>query len=484
MLASVQAAGANRSLGPAVAGLAAAHPGQSGVLLVDTGEDALRLRDALIESATRTIDAQYYIWNSDVSGRYMAARLLAAAGRGVEVRVLLDDVNVAGRDATIAALAEHPNVEIRIYNPNDGRSGMLRWFGFLREFSQLNRRMHNKSFTVDGAVSIVGGRNIGDEYFDLHPGKNFRDRELLVAGPVVDEVSRGFEDFWNSEWTHPVEKLAGGPVPLDGDLAAVAGEMKSLGYTPEADPGTRIVTDTLPALLWAPVRAVLDAPPTEEAVEASDSIQPVAAEIRRLITSAREEVLVESAYFILGDEGLEDAARLHESGVDMRVLTNSLASNDLVTNHSGYARRRESMLDAGIELHELRPDAPACRRLVTLSTVCAQQPAFSLHSKSIVVDRRFVYVGSFNVNLRSTYLNSETALIVDSPELAEQIAKSIVELQEEENSWRVTRGADDDLQWVTRVDGVEVRDTREPMTETWRRIGSRVFRLFPMEKYL
>ncbi len=479
-------AAAEGELRQATGALATAHPGQSGVLLLDTGIEALRQRDALIEAATETIDAQYYIWNSDASGRYLAARLLVAAERGVRVRIILDDINVGGRDEVIAQLAAHPNVQVRIYNPTAAREGFMRTLGFIRDFSQVNRRMHNKSFTADDAVTIVGGRNVGDEYFDLDPETNFRDRELLAVGPVVDDVRAGFEAFWNSAWTQPVEMLATADREVDivEMLTAAAGEVIALGYQVPSNLAGGISAEVLPALLWAPARLVFDTPPTAQEIEDSDAQQRVALELRRLVGAARREILVESAYFILGDESLAEAARLHAAGVNLRALTNSLASNDLVTNHSGYARRRAAMLDAGIELFELRPDAAACRRLVTVSRACGSGPAFSLHSKSMVLDRRVVYVGSFNLNLRSTYLNSETALIVESPELAEQVATSMEELLRPENSWQVLRRKGGGLEWVTQVDGREVRETHEPMTSFGRRFNSGFYRLFPLEKYL
>lgn len=478
-------------LAQTIASASAAHPGTSGVLLVDTGREALAERDALIDSAVRTIDAQYYIWNSDASGRYLAARLLAAAERGVRVRILLDDINIAGRDAVLEALAGHPLVEVRIYNPAAARTGVRRLFGFVREFSRLNRRMHNKSFTVDRAVSIVGGRNIGNEYFDLDPHKNFRDREILVAGPVVADVTAGFEAFWTSRWTLLASTLADGVLSPEqlaaalGRLDGAAAELSTLGYVPPA----RMDADTyapalLSRLLWAPVQLVLDRPPNREAMDDSSEPQAVAVALHGLEMSARSEVLIESAYLILDDDMLAEMAQLVARGVSIRALTNSLASNDLVTNHSGYARHRRSMLDSGMELFELRPDAAACQRLVTTASGCTEGREFSLHSKSLVVDRRTVYVGSFNVNLRSTYLNSETALIIHSPVLAGRVADSILELMAPDSSWQVLRSASGGIEWRTETADGPVIVKHEPMTGFWRRVESRVLRMFPLEKYL
>lgn len=480
-------------LGRAVKAASAGHPGTSGVLLVDTGSSALDERDALIEAAAHTIDAQYYIWNSDASGRYLAARLLAAAERGVRVRILLDDINIAGRDAALVALAAHPRVEIRVYNPTAARSGVARLFGFVREFSRLNRRMHNKSFTVDRAVTIVGGRNIGNEYFDLDPVSNFRDRDILAAGPVVAEVAAGFEAFWTSRWTQLASTLAiDAPLSPEqlkaalGRLDGAADELRALGHelpAVRADPGT-YATGLPDRLLWVPVRLVFDLPPDQDGMADSSQPQAVAMALRALATSAQREILIESAYLILDEQTFAEAGMLTARGVRIRALTNSLASNDLVTNHSGYARHRREMLDSGMEVFELRPDARACQRLVVTAGGCADEREFALHSKSLVVDRRTVYVGSFNINLRSTYLNSETALIIDSPVLAERIAQSIEELMAPDSSWQVLPRSSGGIEWHTETADGPVVVTREPMTGFWTRFKSGFFRLFPLEKYL
>lgn len=462
--------------------------GASGVGLLDTGADALRVRDLLIQAARDRIDAQYYIWNADASGRYLAARLLAAAGRGVRVRVLLDDVNLALDDPVLASLLAHPNVAVRVYNPLPGRRGAARVLSFLGDFGRLNRRMHNKSFTVDGVVTVIGGRNVGDEYFDLDPAVNFRDRELVAVGPVVAGVGDAFEAFWQSPFTTPAADLATprvtGAQAATALVAATLPAVAAAGYSAPPAPGDWFRRRVLGELVFAPVRLVWDPPPEPATAADADRPQPVAMALRELVAATRQEVLVESAYFILGDESLAMASALAGRGVRLRALTNSLASNDLVTNHSGYARRRPAMLRAGIELHELRPDAAACLRLVTVSPACTVAPGFSLHSKSLVLDRRVVYVGSFNLNLRSAYLNSETALIVESPELAARVAASIEELLAPASSWEL-RLAAGGLEWRGRSDdGREVVARREPASTGWRRLQSRFYRLFPLEKYL
>jgi putative cardiolipin synthase len=481
------------SLAGVLAQASAKHPGNAGLLLIDTGSEALSERDALIDAATRTIDAQYYIWNADASGRYLAARLLVAAERGVRVRILLDDINIGGRDAALADLAAHPRIEVRVYNPAAARSGLRRLWGFAREFSRLNRRMHNKAFIVDGAVAIVGGRNIGNEYFDLDPAMNFRDREVLAAGPVVAGVTEGFEAFWTSRWTWQVSSLAGGsPGPQEiaearARLDLAGAELEALGHglpAVRADFGS-YATRLLPRLSWAPARLVIDLPPDGDGTMADSSQrQAVAQALDGLARSAQREILLESAYLILDADTLAAARQLTARGVGIRALTNSLASNDLVTNHSGYARNRRAMLASGLELFELRPDAAACQRLVVAAGGCANGREFSLHAKSLVVDRRLVYVGSFNINLRSTYLNSETALIIDSPALAARIGASIEELMAPDSSWQVRQRSSGGLEWRTGTASGAVVVTHEPMTGLWRRFQSRFYRLFPLEKYL
>lgn len=466
------------------------HAGQSGFIVLDLGKDALLERLALIEAAERSIDLQYYIWNSDSTGSYMAERVYAAASRGVRVRILLDDINTQGRDAVMSFLDSHPAIEVRIYNPVAARAGARRLFGFARDFGRLNRRMHNKSLTVDGAAAIVGGRNIGDEYFDASDELNFRDRDLLGVGPVVGQVEQAFDLFWNSPWAYPIASLTKATLTAeeaqDRRARAIhAGvDLAQRGYHPVREflPAQAQFASTLQRLVWAPALLVHDVPPVGSDLPDPSAVQPVAQALAELVGSAQHDVLIESAYFILGDLALERFAQLKARGVRLRALTNSLASNDLTANHSGYARRREQMLQSGFELHELRPDAASCRALA--SDRCAEGAIFGLHSKSIVFDRRIVYVGSFNVNLRSAFLNTETALLIESPVLAEQVANSIEENMDAENSWRVSSDEKGHIRWITAREGVEEVRMHEPATGRWRRFQAAFYKLFPLEKYL
>jgi len=484
---SAYAAPQATSLGRAAAAAAADHPGQSGFLILDSGRAALLERLLLIETAQRSIDLQYYIWNSDSTGRYLAERVLAAAERGVRVRILLDDINSPGRDAAMAFLDAHPAIEVRLFNPIAARSGLGRVLGIAGDFARVNRRMHNKSLTVDAAVTVVGGRNLGDEYFDASAELNFRDRDLLAVGSVVGQVASAFDVFWNSRWAHSITALTTATLSPAAALerrteaiqAGASLERRGYPLVREAQPAQ--FAATLARCVWAPARLVYDMPLTGDPSDTSTA-QPVARALAELAGAARQEVLIESAYFILGDAALARFAQLRAQGVRLRVLTNSLASNDLATNHSGYARRRRQMLRAGFELHELRPDAVACRALT--SQPCAAGAIFGLHAKSAVFDRRIVYVGSFNVNLRSTFLNTETALIIESPALADQVAQAIEANLRAENSWRLVADAKGHIRWFTTREGVEEVSTHEPATGLWRRFQVGFYRLFPIEKYL
>lgn len=475
------------SLGALSIGAARAHPGQSGFLVLESGRQALLQRALLIEAAERSIDAQYYIWNSDESGRYLACRLYAAAERGVRVRIVLDDMNVAGRDSVMAALDRHPRIDIRIFNPSPNRGGMGRWLAFASEFQRLNRRMHNKALVADAAFGIVGGRNIGDEYFDLHAQVNFRDRDVLAAGPIVREVSTKFDAFWNSPLAYPIGMLtpeavaAVDPVALFEPNCIPANEAIRTLQGATRTPGAldARLARTLAGLTWAVAELVFDPPATGDET-GSDEPQRSALALAALVQQAREEILVESAYLILGDAQLEMVETLRGRGVRVAALTNSLASNDLTTNHSGYARRRKAMLVAGMELYELRPDAADCVVWIEGRDDCGHATV-SLHSKSAVFDRSTLYIGSFNLNLRSIYLNSETLLLIHSPALAGQVAAAIEAALAPANSWQVSRDANGQVRWSA---GPGQEWTHEPATGFWHRFKSGLFGLVPMEKYL
>ncbi|NQY25679.1 MAG: phospholipase D family protein [Piscirickettsiaceae bacterium] len=475
----------NTSLGKLSATASVHYPEESGFLLLNTGKDALLKRVVLLDFAEQAIDLQYYIWNSDKSGRLLAHKLLLAADRGVHVRLLLDDFSIAGRDGLLFLMNSHPNIDIRIYNPNAARKGMVRkLLGFIGDFGRLNQRMHNKSFIVDNSVAIVGGRNIGDEYFDLNHELNFRDRDLLAAGPVVAEVSQSFDAYWNNDRAFSITHFFKAP--------ALGSEVQAFRKKVEE----KVLQDDLAILssnidlnlwfsdmIWAPAEIVYDQirPINDNDHNVRKS---VANALRKMAKNASVEVLIESAYLVPGDEGVTLLKELTDRGVKVTALTNSLASNDLTTNHSAYVRRRKELLRNGAELFELRPDAQSCQHLVVIPYSCDNDTLFGLHAKSIVFDRKAVFVGSFNLNQRSIYLNSELALIIYSPELAEIIAEDIEQNLLAENSWHVVLDKKGNLQWKGIKEAASIEYSHEPETGFWRRFNSGFFSLFPVEKYL
>ena len=460
--------------------------GQSGFYLLNSGQEAFLSRAALIESAEQSIDAQYYIWSNDGSGRYLAGRLLLAADSGVQVRLLLDDFNAESIGELFAALGTHSNIQIRIFNPARSRSGWGRWVSFLMDFDRINRRMHNKTFVVDGAAGIVGGRNIGDEYFGFDSGRYFRDRDVLAMGPVVDGMMDNFQAYWNSPWAYPVSALYP-DVPAEADVAAALDGLRHQARTQADIPapapagrtqGRTALTGLLEQLTIAHGEVVFDLP-FETMDEPAETPRRSARMLQQLVQATDQEILIESAYLILAEEQLKLLDVGERKELMVAALTNSLATNDLVTNHAGYARWRDYMLEQGIRIYELKPDAEACEQWLTTDGFCATGQV-SLHSKSVVFDRSTLVVGSFNVNLRSIYLNGETVLIIHSPELAEWVARDIQSVMERQNSWEVSLDEGGDTQWRS---GGEVYES-EPTVGWWRRAKSRFLSWLPIEKYL
>lgn len=459
----------------------------SGYYVLDAGDEALRLRAAMVDAAEHRLDAQYYIWANDQSGRYLAGRILRAADRGVKVRLLLDDINLAPVADLMRQLNHHPGIEVRVFNPSSGRDGVGRWLSLIRDFQRINRRMHNKALIADGVAGIVGGRNIGDEYFGLHEQRYFADRDVFALGPVVADMEAGFSAYWSNRWSFPIQEL----YPASFSAQEVAASLNALRHSteetgdwpfavPESPEAARVELNQFAGhLQWAEGELIFD-PPAEDMDQPADQPKQTARALYDLAQTAREEILIESAYLVLAEQQLAKLASLPAfDRLRIVALTNSLASNDLVTNHSAYARWRRAMLERGIELYELRPEAPICLQWLKDRGFC-ENGQVSLHSKSVVIDRETVVIGSFNVNLRSIYLNGETLLIVRSPKLADQMADKMMQAIKPWNSWHVTLDENGDTLWL----GSDGPFHDEPRVGWWRRFTSSVLSLLPIEKYL
>lgn len=384
---------------------------------------------------------------------------------------------------------------MRVYNPftSRGSFGLSQVLEFIGDSQRLNRRMHNKLWVADNAMAVIGGRNLGDEYFDASGEVNFSDLDMLVAGPVVAEISRSFDAYWNSEWAVPIQAFVA-PVPAPETLARFeqglrkriegfrdtdyARALREGGLGPTLHSGRITLT-------MAPVDAFADLPEKVAAGSEAAESRPVFAErVRPLIAAASQELILISPYFIPSTEGLAALGALARRGVKVRVLTNSLASADVVPlAHSGYARHRESMLAAGLELHEMRPE-----RLETIRSRLGQSSGAYLHTKAIVIDRRHVVVGSMNLDPRSRRSNTEIGLLADSPELGTTIGRLFDDAVQPTRAFRVSLATPPtpsaDLLWATEENGRSVLYDEEPLVGFWRRLFSRLLGLVAPEDLL
>jgi putative cardiolipin synthase len=461
---------------------AANHPGQSGFVLFPDGPRAFTVRIAMTELAEQTLDLQYFAWEADVTGRILAERLVRAADRGVRVRILVDDLNLQGRDAVVAALDAHPSIEIRLFNPFAHRSAHL--LDFIADFDRVNHRMHNKLFVMDNAVAIVGGRNIGNHYFEVHQHVHFRDLDVLAGGPVVREASGVFDHFWNSDWAVPIRAVVDRPATEAELRRAVEAGRKQIAEDPYPYPLDQDVADLrselnqiLGALVWAPGHLIFDDP---EEIEAHGRTITMTELFYRRVGRLDSELLIEVPYFVVRERGLEEVKRLSDRGVRVRVLTNSLASNDVLAAHAGHAEHRKEFIAAGGELHELRADPGVRKRILYLTG----SPQSTLHNKVMVFDRKDVFIGSLNLDPRSGDINTEAGLYIESPELAARVMAYMDEGVRPEYSFRVRLDGDDDLYWVTETNGKSERYDRDPNSTAWQRAKVRFIRMLPVMNQL
>jgi putative cardiolipin synthase len=469
-------------MGRYLAEAAGRHPGESGFSIIRDGRTAFTARVALTELAEKSLDVQYFIWEADETGRILAERLLRAADRGVRVRVLLDDINIHGRDAVVAAMDAHPNIEIRLFNPFAYRG--FPGFEYLSNFNRVNHRMHNKLMVADNAVAIVGGRNIGNHYFEVSTDANFRDLDIAAGGPVVREISSVFDHFWNGPWAVPVAALSDRPyteTDLRTAFEAVRKRISDDGYPYPIDRKVSDLKTRLTAIfdgfIWAHGSIVWDDP---AAIVAAGKTQTMLESLHRRVDRLERELLVESPYFIPRDRAIQKLKALRERGVRVRVLTNSLASTDVIAAYAGYANRRKQFLDTGAELYELRPSAGSISKRFAAMTGSKA----ALHAKVLVFDRKDVFVGSFNLDPRSADINTEAGLYVESPELAEQVAAFMEDGVSPLQSYRVLLDDDGKLYWLAEVDGREVRLDEDPETSFWQRLQAGFIGLLPIEEQL
>jgi putative cardiolipin synthase len=474
---------AQTRLGRAVAADVAANPGKTGVHPLPEGNAAFAARVVLAAAAEKSIDTQYYIWHGDQTGYLLFEALWQAAERGVRVRLLLDDLNTGGLDPTIAALDAHPNIEVRLYNPLVQRSA--RMLNFLTDFARVNRRMHNKSFTVDNQVSVVGGRNIANEYFGAGSGIVFADLDVIAVGAAVREVSKEFDLYWNSPSAYPAASFVGAPGPdgaadLEARFASTRADPASVAFV-EAARTTSLVRDLLGgklALEWTLARVVYDDPAkTLDTTERTDVL--LFPELVRTIGRPEKTFDLVSPYFVPGEEGTAALVMQAGRGVKIRVLTNSLASSEANVVFAGYAKRREDLLRAGIRLYEIK--TTAAREAREDNVRFGSSSSAALHAKTFAVDRSRIFVGSFNFDQRSARLNTEMGLVIDSPTLAQRLAEGF-DTTVPAVAYEVRLGPDGHgLEWIERTAGGETRYDTEPGTRWYQRFSVEVLSIFPLD---
>lgn len=463
---------ARTQLGQAVEPRLAAHPGLSGFIHFEDPHDAFAARVLLARLAERSLDVQYFIWHEDAVGTLLWEALWQAAGRGVRVRLLMDDANNAGLDPMLAALDAHPNIELRLYNPFVDRGSRV--IGYLTDFSRLNRRMHNKSYTADNQVSVVGGRNIADEYFGAAEGLGFADLDVMAIGPVVQEVSREFDLYWNSLSAYPAAPFVG-PPPADA-AAVLLPRFEAVPQDPRAAQYLEAVRQApfVQALLerrlefdWANGQVLYDNPAkTLDASADSDLILlPL---LMRRMGSPQQRLDIISPYFVPGAVGTEMLTAMARRGVEVRVLTNSLASSDERVVHAGYLKRREDLLRAGVQLYELKPSA--AESSLRVRGRFGPGKVSGLHAKTYAVDGARIFVGSFNFDQRSAHLNTEMGLVIDSPLAAKRLADAF-ETEVPDIAYAVRLAPDGvNLQWLERTpSGVTRVYDVDPETSAWQR---------------
>jgi cardiolipin synthase C len=429
------------ALGNAVAPLDAAHPGQSGFRVLSSGTEALQMRIALARAATKTLDMQYYIANEDTTGKLLLGAALYAADHGVRVRMLLDDLNFKDIDDLMAGLNSHPNIEIRVFNPygSSHRSMFERTTDLFTKLDQFTRRMHNKAMIADNQLAIVGGRNVGDEYFSASPTLQFRDIDVLAAGPITADVSASFDEYWNSSGAYPLRALNHQHFS-EQELDATRETLRA-HWRADADPynakpinatplATQISKEEL-GLTWAPAEFKADTPGKIDQ-PSPDYVSPPLQRLIELTHEAQKEFLVVSPYFVPHDAGVTALTELTQRGVRVAVLTNSLAATDAVAVQAGYSPYRVPMLQHGVELYEFKPDQQ------TPATVAGSRSRASLHAKTYVIDRKILVIGSMNLDPRSANLNTELALFIHSPALAGQVAGMFDHGVSPDVSYRVT----------------------------------------------
>ena len=474
------------TLGELITPAVAKHPGKSGFLLFNTGEGAIRARVALADVAQSSIDAQYFQWGRDTVGRVLLDRVMAAADRGVRVRLLIDDYWASGYDLPFITVDAHPNIEVRVFNPFS--RGRMRLMELLGRFTLLNRRMHKKLFVADGQVAVVGGRNLIDDYFGLGKEICYRDFDLLASGPVVSQAEAAFDQSWNSQWAYPISSLVKPSSQAERDRALnhfsqqVAADRATFPYALPHDRDTALawLRQFRDKGVWAPAEVVYD----DENSVADPAVEPptvVWKKLQALLKQAEHEVVVENAY-LLPNPKMTTVRALRERGVQLRMLTNSLASTDEVPVNAHYAKSRRELVDLGVEVYEMKPYADS--RALYIARSATSKAHLALHGKAAVIYRKTVFLGSFNLDPRSMELDSEIVYVVQSPQLAAQVLDAFATDFAPENAWRIAPVVGEgSVAWITQNPSRPLVEPHDPAS-AWRRFLRSIERILPVASLL
>lgn len=425
---------------------------KTGVYILEQGIEAMLSRAWLTEHAEKTIDVQYFIFSTDNIGLIAIDYLVKAAERGVRVRILVDDIMVEASGSELQTLAAHKNISIKIYNPvaNIGKNLLDKFLSLTTNFHQLNQRMHNKTFTVDGKVSITGGRNVADEYFGYDHLYNFRDRDVLLVGGITDKVQASFEQFWQSELSVDVvdlikEKPPEGYVPNFAPLHQYA--CNPLNFVASVRNKIKDIPKAITAiqknqqLQWLDnVEYVSDLPGKNNANKFLAGGGLSTERLVALLQSAKKSVVIQTPYLITTKATRKILKNIVDKGISIHILTNSLASNDNLEAFSGYQRDRKALLKTGVKIFEFKPDAKIRQKVMSevMQKQLTEAPIFGLHAKSMVIDDHTAVVGTYNVDPRSANLNTENFVIIPSTKIALEIKQGMLEEMQPENAWPIT----------------------------------------------
>ncbi len=459
----------------------------SGVVLIAHPQQAFRARYAFAGQAEKTLDMQYYLWKGDTTGRLLFHKVFQAADRGVQVRLMIDDIYHSGRDVAYAAIDQHPNVQVRVFNPM-GNRGLAKQANFMVHKSKLNHRMHNKIFLADNAVAVLGGRNIGDDYFGMDPELNFLDLDVLAVGAAARDAGKAYDLYWNSTKAVPILALLDKP-PKPEALADLREELEATLFEALDKLPYRVplkdheleeaLTALAKQLIWAETEIIVD--PLDRFD--GDEVSAFVVLGKRLGNAMQREIVIQTAYLIPTTEGIEEIRALTERGMRVRLMTNSMQSNNHLSVHAQYMKYRKKLIEAGAELYELKADNALMEFYKQSESRVAESHA-GMHTKSFVVDDNISMIGSYNMDPRSRIWNSEIGLLITSKAFADTVLQVMGQDFEPQNAYRLTLNEKGKLIWTAEgASGTQVW-TRDPGAPWWRRALARMISWLPIENEL